>query len=829
MPGFRWTKGLTFGLGGAAVAGALLLGVDWSMRDAGTPVALPHASTSLAPAAQVSAPLNARAARAYGRLPLAFQPNLGEADSRFAFLARGGGSTIALNSHEAALALRSHAKGAALVRMQLVGARGQAQLRPSERLPGTVNEFLGNDRSRWRAGVPTFARLTARGVYPGIDLSYYGRQGRLEYDFVLSPGADASVLALRFQGTSGLRIDRGGNLLLSLPGGELRQGRPDAYQVVGGRRLPVSGVFVLRPQGLVGFRVGRYDPALPLVIDPTVDYSTYLGGTDDEIGNSIAIDSSGNAYVAGYTGSTNIFSPAPVLAYAGGNDAFVAKLDSTGTSLLYSTYLGGTGDETAFGIAVSGTSAYVTGSTNSTDFPTLNALQAANAGGSDDAFVTKLTSAGALSYSTYLGGSTLDEGLGIAVDSSGNAYVAGDTDSTNFPTAPGLPLQASNAGGTDAFVTKLTSTGGGPTYSTYLGGGVDDSGHGIAVDSSGNAYVTGATNSTDFPTTAGVFQLAKAGAANINDVFVTELDTAGTAKVYSTYLGGTNDDNADAIAVDSSGNAYVTGQTFSTDFPLQAAIQGTIGSAPDAFVTKLNSTGTAPLTYSTYLGGTGDDRGLGIAVDSAGAAFVTGFTYSTDFPTQLPFQVSHASDGGKEDAFVTKLNVAGSAKLYSSYLGGTGTANQGEAGNDGGHGIAVNTSGSDAYVTGYTNSVDFPTAGTPYQSTHQGFLDAFVTKITTASTAVVVRSFAAARTGRTVVLRWRTGSEATLLGFNVYRQVGVTRVRLNRSLILAGSVAGRSYAFRDRLPGRVRGARYWLEEVRLTGARVWHGPVRPSS
>jgi hypothetical protein len=414
-----------------------------------------------------------------------------------------------------------------------------------------------------------------------------------------------------------------------------------------------AGAFDATLAGLTDAFVTKLDPAGSGVV-----YSTYLGGTGDEKGQGIAVDSAGNAYVFGETTSTD-FPTTPgafqVTPPGGAHDVFVAKLDPTGSALVYSTYLGGTGDEKGQGIAVdSAGSAYVTGRTGSGDFPrTLGAVQA-TLGGRTDGFVTKLNPAGsALVYSTYLGGASDDKGVGIAVDADGNAYVAGETGSRDFPTTPGA-FQATSPGGTfDAFVTKLNPSGSALVYSTYLGGKGSDRGFAIALDapSNPNAYVTGHTASTDFPTTPGAFQVTPPGGAH--DVFVAKLNPSGTALVYATHLGGTGDDVGEGIAVDPAGNAYVTGQTTSVDFPITVGgFQMTLGGLTDAFVTKLDPTGSA-LVYSTYLGGTGDDVGHGITVDSAGSAYVTGETGSTNFPTTAG--AFDTTLGGLQDGFVAKI------------------------------------------------------------------------------------------------------------------------------------------------------------------------------
>jgi len=656
----------------------------------------------------------------YARLPLSFEANAGQTDGQVKFVSRGSGYTLFLTGTEAVLQLRnadnarnpqsairnpqwenpkSEIRNPKLerpvtLRMRLVGANPNAEARGVEELPGKSNYFIGNDASKWRTNVPNYAKVEYRDVYPGINLVHYGNGGQLEHDFVVSPGADPSVIRFAIEGADKMELDPQGDLVLHASGTEARLRKPVVYQEVDGTRREIPAMYRWRPAGRplpvsssvparhagvaaatgtpavqqIAFALAAYDPARPLVIDPVLVYSNYF-----TVGLAIAVDSSGNAYVCG--GDT------------------VAKIKADGSALVYSTMIGGA---SCTGIAVdSSGNAYITGFTESTNFPTVSPLQETYGGGRYDAFVAKLNAAGsALVYSTYLGGSGWDEGHGIAVDSSGNAYVTGRTYSDNFPTAS--PLQATGGGAyEDAFVAKLNAAGSALVYSTYLGGSGNDYGYGIAVDSFGNAYVTGYTNSTNFPTASPV-QATNGGGSY--DVFVAKLNTTGSALVYSTYLGGNGADFGFGIAVDSSGNAYVTGQTSSANFPRASPLQATNGGGSyDVFVAKLNTTGSA-LVYSTYLGGNGYDFGYGIAVDSAGNAYVTGYTESSNFPTANPLQA--AFGGGTVDAFVAKLNAAGSALAYSTYLGGSG--------GDQGYGIAVDSSGN-AYVAGVTNSPDFPT------------------------------------------------------------------------------------------------------------------------
>ncbi len=716
----------------------------------------------------------------YGKVPMGFEANQGQTDGQVKFLARGHGYTLFLTPNEAVLALRQQSaakiqdphlfrshlteeKGVGkaegdILHMKLVGANPEARVSGLEELPGKVNYFIGNDPAKWYTNIPTYAKVRYSSIYPGIDLVYYGNQQQLEYDLVVSPGADPHQIKLAFEGTDDIKLDAQGDLILRTNGGELHLKKPLVYQEINGTKQMIAAQYVVHSQdriaGIqVGVQVAVYDTSRPLIIDPVLSYSTYLGGGSGDQANGIAVDGSGNAYVTGYTSSLNF----PVFnalqpARSGIQDAFVSKLDAAGTSLIYSTYLGGTGLDSGVGIAVDGSgNAYVTGVTQGS-FPLLDAVQSVYGGGFYDAFVSKLDATGTLVYSTYLGGSAIgvDAGSAIAVDGSGNAYVVGQTSSTNFPTQN--PLQGTNLGGSnDAFVAKLNYTSSTLTlvYSTYLGGSGSDDARGVAIDDSGNAYVTGITSST-FCVDVGTFCFPQAGsplkdADGSTDAFVTKLNAAGSALVYSTYLGGSGDDAGRGVAVDALGSAYVTGDTTSTNFPTASPFQAASGGGKDAFVSKINPAGTA-LIYSTYLGGVVDDLGFGIAVDAAGSAYVTGDTtsYSPSFPTASPFQ---ADLGGGQDVFVTKLNAAGSALTYSTYLGG-GLS-------DSGQGIAVDAAGN-AYVAGVTFSTNFPTAS-PFQGTSGGGSDAFVAKICpnpsgTPNTFAATGSLGTARAGHTATL-----------------------------------------------------------------------------
>jgi uncharacterized repeat protein (TIGR01451 family) len=641
--------------------------------------------------------------------------------------------------------------------LKLQGANARATATGVGALSGRRNYFIGNDPAKWHTGVPAFSAVRYEAVYPGIGLTYYGKQRQLEYDFSVAPGADPRAIRLAFAPDTRPRINAAGDLVLRVAGGEVRERKPTIYQETDGRRQPVTGRFVLLDKQTVGFRVGPYDRGKELIIDPTLVYSTYLGGSGDDLGSSIAVDSNNNIYLAGTTSSTNF----PLQGAAFGNNAgladiFVTKIDATGANILYSSYIGGSGQDRADGLAIDPAgNAYVVGrvDSSSTNFPTTSGSFGANYRGGDfDGVVFKLNAQGnSLVYSGYLGGEENDSSEGVVVDGAGNAYVTGGTKSTGFPTTVNA-YQGTRAGDTDAYLTKINSTGSGLLYSTYLGGSGTDRGSGVAIDQNGNAYLAGFTSASDFPTES-AFQNAFGGSF---DAFVAKFDTNGSgvsSLVFCSYLGGTGDDKAYGIAIDGNGsNLYITGQTSSNNFPLLGPAQPALGGSFDAFLARIATTGTK--LAATYLGGAGDDRGTGVAVNSAGAAYVTGFTSSLNFPTATPLQLAN---GGGFDAFVAKLNPAGSALLYSTYLGGSANESNtstGTATNP----IALDFAGN-AYVTGFTSSTNFPTAA-PLQAANGGGQDSFIVKLADATPAADF-SISVAPGSRTVLPGGATGYTVT--------------------------------------------------------------------
>ena len=678
-------------------------------------------------------PTTAALEKTYSKLPMRFEKNAGQTRSGVDFVARGSGYSVLLASGEAVLMVKTHKpldriiepnsrhdESVATIRMALVGSEPARGVVGEDMLPGKANYFVGHDPAQWHRDVPTFAKVHYSRVYPGIDVAYYGNQGRLEYDFIVSPGADPSAIVLGFTGAAA-EIDKDGDLVLALADAATSMRRPYIYQEIAGKQRAIAGGYVKRPDGRIGFALGPYDTTRPLVIDPVLLYSTLIGGSGlDDAANAIAIDQSGNAYITGQTTSLDFPTQHALQGTSGAPyDAFVAKIDPSGSTLLYSTYFGGSGDDVGAGIAVDASGeAYVTGHTTSSNFPTTQGAYETSYSGYTDAFVAKFNSTGsALIYSTYLGGSGYDVATGIAIDPSGNAYISGFNYTAGFPTTPGA-YQTSSKGPYDAFITKLNPTGSALVFSTYIGGTGDDYALGIAIDSLLNVYVVGQTNSSDFPTQNAI----QPTFGGYYDAFVAKLNPAGSALIYSTYLGGNDMEAGFAIAVDAPGNAYVTGFTKSSNFPTTpGAFQTTYGGNDDVFVAKINASGST-LAYSTYLGGVGGERAVAIAVDQAGSAYVTGYNLNAAFPQQDAMQAN--INPNSFEAFVTKLAPDGGSLVYSTYLGGTG--------NDLGLGIAVDLLGN-AYVAGTSGSPDFPTTPGAYQLTNAGGYDGFVVKIGAAS------------------------------------------------------------------------------------------------
>jgi len=649
------------------------------------------------------------------RPPLFFEENSGQLDSQVRYVARTRRADVFLTRNAAVFALRGTTVDATdSFSIHWADSRPDVVVAGEQQLAGNAHYFIGNDPSKWQTGIPTFGKVRYRQLYPGVDLVFYGRDGEVEFDLELQPGARVDRARLFFEGVDSLQVAEQGDLVLRVHDREIRQRRPRAYPKDADSSREIRAWYELNGSREVAIRLGPHDSSRGVVIDPVLTFSTYLGGSDTDAANGIAVDSAGNIYVVGSTISTNFpTANARQSALAGTFDIFVSKFNPAGSALIYSTYLGGQGNDYGTGIAVdSGGHAYVLGYSNSPNFPTAQPLQASLAG-EFDIVLSKLNATGSsLIFSTYYGGASTDNARGIALDGTGAVYIVGDTDSVNFPTRNAI--QATLRGTSDAFVVKVNPSGSSVVYSTLMGGSLTEFGNGITVDGSGNAYIVGNTASSDFPT-ANALQATKAGAT---DVFVAKINAAGSALVYSTYLGGTDYDFGYGIALDGNGGAVVVGQTASADFPTLTPVQQTFGGGGDAFVSKLSASGST-LLYSTFLGGSGQDIAYAVALDSMGNAYVTGDTVSANFPSLHSLQ----GPGGDRDAFVSKLSALGSTLLYSTYLGG--------ADKDQARGIAVNAAG-DAYVAGYTVSTNFPVLHA-YQGTIDGGQDAFVVQIGGAS------------------------------------------------------------------------------------------------
>ena len=656
------------------------------------------------------------AAFALGPLPFVFETNRGQASAEVQMFGRQGSATLMLTEDEVLLRTPT-----TLFRTRFEGHSKNLRAEGLDASGGVTNYFLGKSVVQ----APHYARARYPNVYPGIDAVFYEKNGHLEYDLVVAPGADPDRVRLSFPGAESVKLDSTGGLVIGIAGGEVRQARPVAYQMIDGKRVEAESNFTLENR-LVKFAVGRYDRRAALIIDPTVVYSTVLGGNSLVAVRGIGVDAAGNLYAAGATDATNL----PVTAGAlptptAAGRSYVAKLNPSGSAIVYLTYLGGNEETTRIGaMAVdSAGNAYLTGITRAGDFPvtpgsaqtTHRSAAATVPSDRDDAFVTKLSPEGSLIYSTFLGGERAEGGEGIAVDASGNAYIGGMTTSRTFVISPGAFQSAHAAGGFDAFIVKVNAAGSAFVYGTFLGGSGDDEVRGIAVDNFGVVTAVGDGPSKDFPTTPGALQ-STAGAF-YNGFFV-RLNVSGTALLYSTYLGSNGSDVMRGVALDVSGAAYITGETDSADFlTTPGAFQRSLrsGAANRIFVMKFSAANT--LVYSTFVGGSVGEVPRSIAVDRNGNAVVVGLTDSSDFPTATPRQFF----SGLGDGFLFKLNAGGSALLDSTFLGGASVA----------FATSVKVDSADAvYVAGLTSLRGFPLSASPLPGVPQGGRDGFFTKYT---------------------------------------------------------------------------------------------------
>lgn len=691
-----------------------------------------HRAAKPSVSAAFEASAKKRVMQSLGNQPLHFEANHGQTDAQVKFISRGRGYTLFLTSTESVLALsrekimsgESSAQETTVVRMKWKGADPLAQAAGMKPLAGKSNYLIGSNPAAWRKNVPSFEKVRYENLYAGIDMVFYGNQQQLEYDFIVAPGSDPNVISLAFAGEDKLNIDEQGNMVIHSGKEKIVQKAPVVYQEINGARQLVAGSYVMKGKHEVGFKIASYDAGKTLYIDPVFSFSSFFGGNANNYAKAVAVDGSGNVYVTGYTESTSF--PTTSGAYRttcstcsfSYPDVFVTKLSPVG-AIVYSTYVGdnNTSDK-GYGIAVdSSGNAYVTGETwwpgSGAGFPIVNGFPFTS--GNSGAIVFKLNSSGtALLYSTRLQSGSSSIGYGIAVEGS-NAYVAGmAVAGQSFPLWPiaGTYSALIGSGGSyDGFIVKINTAASGSSslsYATRYGDAGSDYFYAAAVDNSGNAYATGSTDNGN--------------GNNPREALVVKLNAAGSNFYYATYFGGSGNEYGMGIAVDSAGNAYITGITESSNFPVTAgAFQSAYGGNTDAFVAKLNPAGNT-LVYSTYLGGSSTDNGYGIALDSAGNAYIAGNTNSSNFP--VTSDAMQAANGGSSDAFVTALNSTGAALAYSSYLGGSGNT----AGGEKAYGIAVDSSGN-ILVVGATDSANFPLHNA-FQTTHSsGQFDAFVAKI----------------------------------------------------------------------------------------------------
>ena len=704
----------------------------------------------------------------YGKLPLTFEVNQGQTASQAIFLARGPGYSAFLTAGGMVLSLRpstvepslasvgtnSRNKRLPLTTLQfkLVGASPSPELVGEDQQLGRVNYFIGNDPAKWHRNLPTYAKVRCKNVYPGIDLLYYGNHRQLEYDFSLAPGADPGRIQFEITGANRILTNTQGELVLQTGGGELHFHNPVVYQESKGKRVPIQGGYVLKDATHVGFDVADHDQSQPLVIDPVLVYSTYLGGSGSDQPKGVAVDSNGNVYIAGYTDSAD-FPLATLGSLPGGaNHVFVAKLDPTGSNLVYADYIGGNSQDYGDAMVLDGlNNVYVTGSTASSDFPLVHPYQGSYPG-SFNAFLTKISADGSsLLYSTYLGGNGSDVPAGIATDALGDVFVAGNTSSTNFPVANAYQAVASpNQGGlygNYGFLTTFSPDGSSLIYSTYFSGDSNVpyscggtpcwsppfSGiNGVTADAGGNAYVAGVTNTYNFPTTTGAYLIANSTQQNATVGFVSKFSVSGTLD-YSTYFYESSGlvTNVDAIAVDSTGSAYITGVAISDGtFPITStsicdpAVYG--WGCSYSFVTKFDPTASS-LSYSTFLGPNNYAVPAAIALDASNDAYVLASTSSSSFGIVNGIE-SYAMGN---DLLLVQIDPTAGSQLFATYLGGSG--------NDSAAAMALD-SNRNIYVTGSTDSSDFPVTGKVFQDLIGGNTDAFVMKIGPSSASSVALS-----------------------------------------------------------------------------------------
>jgi hypothetical protein len=715
----------------------------------------------------------ARPTSYYGAIPMAFEANQGQTAGQVKFLSRGKGYTafltangMVLSLHPSSVPQRAAASTGSTppasapnttLQFKLVGAATNPSAEGEYPQPGKINYFIGNDRTKWRTNVTTYARVRYHNVYPGVDLVYYGNHRQLEYDFVAAPGADTSKIQFEIVGADGVSVDAEGNLVLNTANGDLHFQKPQVYQESNGTRAPVQGNYVVKDPTHIGFQLSATDPAKPTVIDPVLLYSTYLGGSGDDQAEGIAVDATGNVYVAGYTDSADF--PLATLGSlaAGSTHAFVAKLDPTGSTLIYADYLGGNSNDYGYALTLDGSNdVYVAGNTSSNNFPTINAYQSTYPG-SSNAFITKISADGSsLMYSTYFGGNGSDMPTSIVLDSSSDILLAGSTSSTNFPVTNAYQSSAAaNQGGllgTYGFLSKFNPAGSQLVYSTYFGGNTNiaytcgasscwpapsNAIAGLAVDNNGNAYVGGSTNTYNFPTTGGAYGTANNGPQNNLAGFVSEFDPSG-GLTYSTYFDESSGTltTINAVAVDAFGDTYVAGSAASDGtFPntmSDICNPSSSGVACQfAYVAEFGSGGTS-LVYSTFLGANNSATPVAMSIDASNDVYV--LAYGSNDAFQIVNGIENFSNQGEQflpgnnDLLLAEVDSNGGVELFATYFGGSG--------NDTPASMFLDATGN-IYITGTTDSSDFPATQGSYQDSLNGNTDAFIAKIGPASAAAI--------------------------------------------------------------------------------------------
>lgn len=673
----------------------------------------------------VSAAAAPDAKRVMAMQPLRFEPNRGQSATDALFVARGEQGSLLLKAGEVVVPLPGRE-----VRLQMVGGAAHPMVKGEDGLASFTDYRIGQDKSRWQTKVPHFGAVRYSEVYPGVDLVFHGRQRELEYDFVVAPGVDARQIKVRFAGADRVRIARSGELLVEAGKAWFTQKVPVAYQDLGAGRKEVRARYKVVGRNEVAFELGRYDRSAALVIDPVVS-ATYFGGTNTDIATAVAYDATGGLWITGYTASEDLPTLGSGYAESKNpvTDVFAAHYSATGT-LDYVTYLGGDNDDRATAIVVDNAgNAYITGYTASTNFPLGGGSYQASNAGLRDVFITQLNNlsfgSDSLWYSTYIGGTGNDAGNAIALAPDGTVVIAGYTASGDFPML-GTPVQTGNRGGFEAIVIRVDTTLAAESvrYTSYLGGTSTDVATGVLMGPNNQLYVSGYTMSNDFPVAGAAPQMEYGGRG---DAFLARFDLNKLgldALDFGTYLGGDDADLSYGLKRDSAGRLYLVGYTMSTNFPVTAtAFQREKNGEADLFLTRFDvaTDGNVGVNYSTYLGGNATDIGYGLAVDSGGRVAVSGYTYSTNFP--LAGNAYQPVSGGGYDAFVSVLNLnqAGAAGLiYSTYFGGEAT--------EVGYGVAFDNRGNLA-LGGVTTSVERVAAGTaPAQQNLAGYSDAFVAR-----------------------------------------------------------------------------------------------------